>query len=537
MEGDRSEELYRGKLTYCTWNSLQDPVPRTATSMMRTLESFPLVPNNVLIDDGWQTTTDNRQMSAYGAQEYWLDGYKSLGAVISKVKMMGVERVGVWHTVLGYWGGISPSSDTFKNIPFLILRKNWGATYPIVHPAQVDAFFDAWYRRLSEWGVDFIKCDDMAEIEDMDSCDDDNGSSFPLRIVRTAYVSAIKRNVQKYFAGRIIWYSLCDLDLYRCMAQSPRHLLGPNALSSIRDIKPMRSSNDYFPNIPSSHAYHAYTNTFVSQFQSCFSISDFDMFQTHPFFGSSSTVALQGPFHASLRALANGPVTVTDVAGRCDKAVFMHLAGRGRDGKTIALNAQLPIRISNERCFDEVAEKGNGKGLRGYSMSRWGLVMGIWNVRDNGGWVKDAMTIDDVASMLTSKEEVVCWSHARQEVFLPQSDLGREVILKALEFDVFTVVEMTEHVMCLGLIDKYNTLAAIHSHSRNGMRWEFKCLGEALWVVAAHCRVTVKVEGIFISSISWTIGDVTAVRASLTDFKDETESVSKHYWEVEIVLH
>jgi len=146
-------------------------------------------------------------MSAYGAQDYWLDGYKSLGDVISKAKKMGVERVGVWHTVLGYWGGISRSSETFRYVPFLTLRKNWGATYPIIHPIQVDRFFDTWYKQLSDWGVDFVKCDDMAEIEDMDSCVDDNGTAFPLRTVRTVYVDAIKRNVQKYFSGRIIWYS------------------------------------------------------------------------------------------------------------------------------------------------------------------------------------------------------------------------------------------------------------------------------------------------------------------------------------------
>ena len=224
---DKSEELYRGRLTYCTWNSLQDPVPRTATAMMRTLESFPVVPNNLLIDDGWQTTMGDRQMAGYGAQDYWLDGYKSLGDVISKAKKIGVERVGVWHTVLGYWGGISDRAKRSNMSPFSTLRKNWGATYPIIHPLQVDRFFDTWYKQLSDWGVDFVKCDDMAEIEDMDSCSDDNGTSFPLRTVRTAYVTAIKRNVQRYFGGRIIWYtSPLSLTYIRCMSQSPRHLLG-----------------------------------------------------------------------------------------------------------------------------------------------------------------------------------------------------------------------------------------------------------------------------------------------------------------------
>ena len=205
------------------------------------------------------------------------------------------------------------------------------------------------------------------------------------------------------------------------MAQSPRHLLGPHALSTSSGLKPLRSSNDYFPDIPSSHAYHVYTNVLVSQFVSGFTIADFDMFQTHAFLGSSSTLAQPGPFHASLRALGNGPVTVTDVPEHCESVVFMRLAGRGRDGKTIALNAATPIEVMDERCFDEVAQRGDGRGLRGYSNSEFGVVIGIWNVRDNGGWVKDAMSLDDVTSMFKSKE-IVSWSHSRQEVFLPQTD-------------------------------------------------------------------------------------------------------------------
>jgi hypothetical protein len=162
------------------------------------------MPNNLLIDDGWQTT-QNRQMSAYSAQSYFLDGYKSLGDVVSHAKHLGVENVGVWHTVLGYWGGIFRTSELFKDYKFVTLRKKWGGTYPIIHPGQVEEFFDTWFYQLREWGVDFVKCDDMAEIEDMDSAIDDQGRPFPLYTIRTAYVIAIKQAVEKYFYGRIIW--------------------------------------------------------------------------------------------------------------------------------------------------------------------------------------------------------------------------------------------------------------------------------------------------------------------------------------------
>lgn len=316
--------------------------------------------------------------------------------------------------------------------------------------------------------------------------------------------------------------------MMRCMAQSPRHLIGPYALSTSSDLKPLRSSNDYFPDIPSSHAYHVYTNVLVSQFMSGFAIADFDMFQTHPFLESSSIVAQQGPFHASLRALGNGPVTVTDVPGHCESSVFTRLAGRGRDGKTIALNGETPICVLDERCFDEVAQRGDGRGLRGYSKSKWGVAMGIWNVRVGGGWVKDSISPEDVASVCRSKD-IVYWSYSQQNVYLMRTDPMKEIVLKELEFDVFTLVEMTDDIVCLGLIDKYNTLAAIHSREKNV--WTFKCLGTALWVIAGHRRPLIKVEGKPISSVSWTIENVTVARASLMDYK-EVDSTDKKFWDV-----
>ncbi len=316
------------------------------------------------------------------------------------------------------------------------------------------------------------------------------------------------------------------------MAHSPRHLLGPNALSNSNEIKPYRSSNDYFPMNPGSHAYHVYTNVVSSQFLSCITIPDFDMFQTHPFTEGDNSVSLQGPYHASLRALGHGPITVTDVPERCVSDVFMRLAGRGRDGKTIALNADRPLEILDERCFDDVARSGDGKGLRGYAKSKWGVSMGIWNVRDNHGWVKDALSMDD-AFTVSGNTKVICWSYARQDVFILKSDPAEEVLLKELEFDIFSMVEMNDHPICLGLVDKYNTFAAIESCEGN--IWRFRCLGSAVWAIPGHHRVIVKVEGETISSVRWTLDDVTLVRAGLCDYKDTQKSVEQ-FWKVEVVL-
>lgn len=296
----------------------------------------------------------------------------------------------------------------------------------------------------------------------------------------------------------------------------------------------MRSSNDYFPNIPSSHAYHIYTNVFTSQFLSCFAIADFDMFQTHESTESPSTGSgKQGPFHASLRALGNGPVTVTDVPDHCDSTVFMRLAGQGRDGKTIALNGSSPLEVMNERCFDEVMHGGDGKGLRGYCKSAWGIMMGIWNVREGGGIVKDTISMADVADV-PKAQRVVCWSHAQGEAFFLSGDSTKAIVLKELEFELLTLVAMSQDVVCLGLVDKYNTLAAIQAHEGNA--WTFRCLGQPVWVVPGHRRVKVKVEETEVSTRFWTMEDATVVKADLTDYSGKA-SASEQFWAVKVEIY
>ena len=315
------------------------------------------------------------------------------------------------------------------------------------------------------------------------------------------------------------------------MAQSPRHLVGPHALSTSSDIKPLRSSNDYFPDRPASHAYHVYTNILASQFLSGFTIADFDMFQTHQFIGSS-TAPKQGPFHASVRALGNGPITVTDVPGQSDASVYKRVCGRARDGKTVALNGDAPVQVSDDRCFDEVAQGEDGRGLRGYSKSEWGVIMGLWNVRDNGGWVRDTLSFEDVvAAGFGAAKRIACWSHSRWDVMVLPAE-PQDIVLKELEFDVFTMVEMGKGIACLGLIDKFNTLAAIHSCEGN--IWNFKCLGEALWAIDGRHVAKVKIEGQVISCICWMVDGVTFVRASLTDYKEIVQDMDQCYWQVEL---
>jgi Raffinose synthase or seed imbibition protein Sip1 len=297
------------------------------------------------------------------------------------------------------------------------------------------------------------------------------------------------------------------------MAHSPRHLLGWHALSTSNAIRPMRSSDDYFPHIPGSHAYHIYTNIVASQFLSCFSIPDFDMFQTHAFVGGDTNLPPQGGFHGSLRALGNGPVTITDVMNHCDKDVFMKLAGKGKHG-TIALNAENPLELLDDRCFDNVAQRGDGMGIRGYSKSEWGIMMGIWNVREDGGLVKDSVSMEDVAFAFGSGK-VLCWSHRQQALFRLPDHPPDKFTLKELEFEILTLVEIRDQPVCLGLIDKYNTLSAIEA--RIGNKWRFKCAGSAVFVLPGPDEFVPMIEVHRVSAETWRVGEYTVMKVDLQE--------------------
>ena len=247
--------------------------------------------------------------------------------------------------------------------------------------------------------------------------------------------------------------------------------------------------------------------------------------------GGDTNLPPQGGFHASLRALGNGPVTITDVMDRCDKDVFMKLAGKGKHG-TIALNAENPLELLDGRCFDNVAQRGDGRGIRGYTKNEWGIMMGLWNVREDGGVVKDTVSMEDVAFAFGSGK-ILCWSHRQQNLFRLPDHPPDKFTLKELEFEILTLVEIHDEPVCLGLIDKYNTLSAIED--RIGNKWKFKCPGSAVFVLPGQDDVAAMIEGNQVLSETLLVGDYTVVKVDLEQYSSLYSS-AESLWSVQLVV-
>ncbi|KAL8685542.1 MAG: hypothetical protein Q9218_007697, partial [Villophora microphyllina] len=299
VKGEWMENWYDG-LTYCTWNALgQDLNEQKIFNALNILKDKGINITNLLIDDNWQSL-DNHGQSQF--QRGWTDfeankegfpgGLKHTALTIRK-KHPNIQHIAVWHALLGYWGGVSPDGNIAKSYKTREVRKSKGlaeGTMTIVHEDDVPRMYDDFYRFLLESGIDSVKTDAQFFLDLMDDGDDRR------RFMKT-YQDAWTIASLRYFSIKAI----------SCMSQTPQ-ILFHTQLPTNKPRLMVRNSDDFFPDVPSSHPFHIFTNALTALFTSHLNVlPDWDMFQTsHPY----------SSFHASARCISGGPIYITDTPGQ-----------------------------------------------------------------------------------------------------------------------------------------------------------------------------------------------------------------------------
>ena len=122
----------------------------------------------------------------------------------------------------------------------------------------------------------------------------------------------------KHFKGRAI----------SCMSMIPQILFGSLSLQTLPRIS-LRTSDDYFPDIPPSHPLHLFINAHNALLTKHLNVlPDWDMFQTkHPYAG----------FHAAARCLSGGPIYITDVPGQHNVDLIEQITAINLHGRRVTL--------------------------------------------------------------------------------------------------------------------------------------------------------------------------------------------------------
>ena len=197
-------------------------------------------------------------------------------------KEYGVEQVGVWHALTGYWFGVEKDSELFYDQRENLTETNSGLYIPDGEKAY--DFFCSWYTYLKSQGIDFVKIDGQGNT--LEFCTGKKDCIITCRKLQ----AAADRAVHDCFGGNVI----------NCMALNNVNIYHRpyTALS--------RNSDDFLPKKPESFLSHILQNAYNAVFHSNLFYCDYDMWQSYDVTAKVSSV---------LRAVSGGPVYVSDAAG------------------------------------------------------------------------------------------------------------------------------------------------------------------------------------------------------------------------------
>ncbi|KFZ08038.1 hypothetical protein V501_06122 [Pseudogymnoascus sp. VKM F-4519 (FW-2642)] len=313
-------------LTYCTWNGLgQNLTEEKIYNAVDTLAANNINISNLIIDDNWQSV-ETPAGSENQFQQTWLEfeanttGFpKGLKHTITNIrsKHPNIQHIAVWHSLIGYWGGISPNGKIAQNYKTVEVERedSLPANLPmdgkmtLVAPSDVGKFYNDFYTFLTGCGIDAVKTDSQYLLDTI--------TSASARASLThAYLDAWSIAGLRHFSVKAI----------SCMSQTP-NIIFHSQLPSNRPPILVRNSDDFFPEIESSHAWHVFTNASNALLtQHLNVVPDFDMFMT---------VHEYSAFHAAARCVSGGPVYITDVPGEHNMPLINQMTGPTPAGKSV----------------------------------------------------------------------------------------------------------------------------------------------------------------------------------------------------------
>jgi raffinose synthase len=459
LREDKPVPSFVQMMGWCTWDAFYHDVNQDRLiDGLQTFADAGFKTPLVVLDDGWLTLDGDRRLAAYVAdKQKFPDG---LAALIKKIKAdYGVKTFGVWHTLGGYWQGVSPDSELAKryNIQKSAdpLPRHDGD--PLPHAYAVDSkdaarFYHDFYAFLRQQGVDMTKVDNQ-NAQAFFACDIKQRSAMV-----KAYQHAYQGAVWTHFVGKTI-HCMCNRN---------------DVAYNMSSTTVWRNSDDYFPNRDGSHQCHLVYNTMNNLWSSQFAVPDWDMFWSG---------AETGAFHAAARAISGSPVYVSDKPGEQNFDVLRKLCTM--DGQALrCAQPALPavdclfVDYTTQQRLLKITNHNNKIGVLGLFHCLWAE-----EAIDRKA-ITDSYRASEVPGI--SSGDVAIYHHQSGKLQITDADATHEMTLDFRTFELLTISPIVDGVAMLGLLDKYNGSAAITSevrHDAHRVTWEL-CEGGLIGIAS-----------------------------------------------------
>lgn len=396
------------RLGWCSWNAFGTAVREAdVLAMVAAFEKGPVRPGFFILDDGWQTADEQGRLLTTQPNAKFPRG---LAPLIHECKRrLGLRHFGVWHAWQGYWKGVSPEGPIAKK--HLVLPSG------LLHPAAWAEFYDAFYGELSAAGVDFTKADNQ-------------GWSAALLPEIYAHVSGMRLMREAVEGASARWHGA---GLLNCMSEES------TILYQLQQSNVIRNSDDFYPDRPLNPVEHVLQNAWNALWTRTLAIPDWDMFQTHHH---------AAVWHAAARAVAGGPIYITDEPGKTNWELLQRLVFP--DGRLPHLDGcAVPLRS----CLLRDPRKGG--------------LLGVWNRSGSAGLIALFNMTEGAASAdIGPRDAELCGEgspmgyavHSMQQGFIAAVGLDDRVtvLLDAGAADIVTIAPVVDGLAVIGAAERMN---------------------------------------------------------------------------------
>ncbi|KAL4810936.1 raffinose synthase or seed imbibition protein Sip1-domain-containing protein [Aspergillus unguis] len=452
-------------LTYCTWNGLgQDLSEDKILSALDDLKIQGISISNLIIDDNWQSLdNEGSDQSQRGWTQFeanpkaFPNGLAKTVATI-KERHSNIKHISVWHALLGYWGGISPDGELAKKYTTKqVYTGNPQSSILVIDPSDINRFYNDFYTFLSSSGIDGTKADAQSTLDVLTHPPDRTSLTTP-------YLDALSISSLRHFSS-------CTISSMSLFPQAIFH----SHLPPTKPATPLRNSDDFFPDIPDSHAWHVFANAHNALLTRTLNVlPDWDMFMTlHPW----------GGFHAAARAVSGGPIAITDKPHEHDLSIIKQVTALTPQGNTTILRPANPGRalgMYNDINAGGILKIGTFHGRAGTGSG----IMGLFNLDGKAspssgdrGPKSGLVRVDEFPGVYDKsggkqKQKYIVRAHRTGVIksdLTPSSVISVSVDEGANGWDILTVFpsrqftfkDITTNVAVLGLLGKMTGAAAV----------------------------------------------------------------------------
>ncbi len=473
---------YPEKLDYfgwCSWDAFYQTVnEKGIVEKIQELNEQNVPVKWVMIDDGWSEIKDDRLHAFTPDQEKFPNGFKTLTKKLRQD--YGIESIGVWHTLAGYWGGVDPNSKLADDMQAFLYKTTADKLIPYPQKGKGFSFWDAWHQYLKEQGIDFVKVDGQSAIHNF------LNSQKPIGQASTETHKGLEASVGIHF----------DQNIINCMGMAPENIWN-RPISAVS-----RSSDDFVPDDEQGFAEHAVQNVYNSYYHGEFYYGDWDMFWTKH---------KDAKRHALLRAMSGGPIYTSDKVGETDANIIQSLIYQ--NGRIVRCDQvgrptadTLMVNPTNDEVPLTVWNKSNGVG-----------VIAAFHIHPEANEVSGIISPSDIQDL--NAERYIVFDYYNQKVEQMNKTDKKIISLSKDEYVLYQIIPLREKVTPVGLIDKYisSHTYRVLSESANKMIIQLKEAGRFAFVSEeSHSEIimngkrttAMKTEGLYIVDCTDEEGEV-----------------------------